>query len=75
MDVRRDLEPYQNLEAPDVRDRALADPRGFLESFPKGAVLDEIQRAPARTSNDDAAATLESHAQRRSRLDLPTSAR
>ena len=38
--------PYQNLEAPDVRDRALADPRGFLEAFPKGAVLDEIQRAP-----------------------------
>src|SRR5258706_503599 len=38
--------PYQNLEAPDVRDRALADPRGFLETFPKGAVLDEIQRAP-----------------------------
>mgnify|MGYP003429016548 CR=1 FL=1 len=38
--------PYQNLEAPDVRDRALADPRGFLEGFPKGAVLDEIQRAP-----------------------------
>src|SRR5437870_4013373 len=38
--------PYENLEAPDVRDRALADPRGFLARFPKGAILDEIQRAP-----------------------------
>lgn len=38
--------PYQNLEAPDVRDRALADPRGFLQGFPRGAVLDEIQRVP-----------------------------
>ena len=25
---------------------ALADPRGFLEQFPDGAILDEIQRAP-----------------------------
>jgi hypothetical protein len=38
--------PYQNLEAPDVRERALADPRGFLAAFPRGAVIDEIQRAP-----------------------------
>jgi predicted AAA+ superfamily ATPase len=38
--------PYENLEAPDVRQRALADPRGFLEGFPNGAVLDEVQRAP-----------------------------
>jgi predicted AAA+ superfamily ATPase len=38
--------PYANLEAPDVRQRALSDPRGFLEAFPKGAVLDEVQRAP-----------------------------
>jgi len=38
--------PYRNLEALDVRDRALADPRGFLAAFPRGAVLDEIQRAP-----------------------------
>src|SRR5882672_9441670 len=38
--------PYQNLEAPDLRERALTDPRGFLESLPRGAVLDEIQRAP-----------------------------
>ncbi len=38
--------PYANLEAPDVRQRALGDPRGFLEGFPEGAVLDEVQRAP-----------------------------
>jgi uncharacterized protein len=38
--------PYANLEAPDVRERALIDPRGFLESLPEGGVLDEVQRAP-----------------------------
>ena len=38
--------PYENLEAPDVRERALSDPRGFLGGFPHGAVLDEVQRAP-----------------------------
>jgi predicted AAA+ superfamily ATPase len=29
-----------------VRQRALEDPRGFLDSFPEGAILDEVQRAP-----------------------------
>jgi hypothetical protein len=38
--------PYANLEAPDVRQFALEDPRGFLAQYPEGAVLDEIQRAP-----------------------------
>lgn len=38
--------PYVNLEAIDVRELALADPRGFLEKYPGGAILDEIQRAP-----------------------------
>jgi predicted AAA+ superfamily ATPase len=38
--------PYVNLEAPDVRSEALRDPRAFLGRYPKGAVLDEIQRAP-----------------------------
>src|SRR5687767_10863982 len=38
--------PYVNLEAPDVRQRALSDPRGFLDALPDGAVLDEVQRAP-----------------------------
>lgn len=37
---------YLNLEAPDTRDLALADPRGFLAKYPQGAILDEIQRAP-----------------------------
>jgi predicted AAA+ superfamily ATPase len=38
--------PYANLEAPDVRQFALEDPRGFLRRFPSGALLDEVQRAP-----------------------------
>ncbi len=37
---------YANLEFPDVRSLALTDPRGFLEQFPDGAILDEIQRVP-----------------------------
>ncbi len=37
---------YANLEFPDVRSAALQDPRSFLEQFPDGAILDEIQRAP-----------------------------
>ena len=39
--------PYTSLEDPDVRDFAATDPRGFLNQFPDGAVLDEIQRCPA----------------------------
>ena len=38
--------PYANLEAPDVRQFALDDPRGFLSQYPDGAIFDEIQRAP-----------------------------
>jgi predicted AAA+ superfamily ATPase len=38
--------PYVNLEAPDVREAALDDPRGLLRRFPDGAILDEVQRAP-----------------------------
>lgn len=37
---------YRNLEAPDVRDHAITDPRGFLADLGKGAILDEIQRTP-----------------------------
>lgn len=33
-------------EAPDVRAFATEDPRGFLAQFPKGAILDEVQRTP-----------------------------
>lgn len=38
--------PYVNLEHPDTRSFARADPWGFLGSYPEGAVLDEIQRVP-----------------------------
>lgn len=38
--------PYVSLEDIDVRNTAINDPRGFLKNFPKGAVLDEVQRAP-----------------------------
>jgi len=38
--------PYANLENPMVRQFAIEDPVGFLNQYPQGAVLDEIQRAP-----------------------------
>lgn len=38
--------PYVSLEAPDLRQFAVADPRGFLAGYPDGALIDEIQRAP-----------------------------
>ncbi|MHA1575637.1 MAG: ATP-binding protein [Alphaproteobacteria bacterium] len=37
---------YCSLEYPDVREFAIADPRGFLNKYPEGAILDEIQRCP-----------------------------
>lgn len=37
---------YVSLEDPDQLRFALSDPRGFLQGFPGGAILDEIQRAP-----------------------------
>ncbi len=42
--------PYVNLEAPDLRRFALDDPRGFLDDYPDGAILDEIQRCPELAS-------------------------
>lgn len=39
--------PYASLEDPDVRSFAEDDPRGFLNGFPRGAVLDEAQRCPS----------------------------
>lgn len=39
--------PYVSLENPDTRLFATEDPRGFLNSYAQGAILDEIQRAPA----------------------------
>ena len=38
--------PYVSLENPDIRNFALQDPRGFLQTYPKGAILDEVQRVP-----------------------------
>lgn len=42
--------PHVNLEDPDIRLLAEEDPRGLLARFPEGAILDEIQRAPALLS-------------------------
>ena len=41
---------YANLEAPDQRDFAESDPRGFLAQFDEGAVIDEVQRVPTLLS-------------------------
>jgi predicted AAA+ superfamily ATPase len=38
--------PYISLENPDVWEFSHADPRGFLNQFPLGAILDEAQKAP-----------------------------
>ena len=38
--------PYVSLENPDMRNFALEDPRGFLQTYPNGAILDEVQRVP-----------------------------
>ena len=37
---------YFNLEAPDIREFAQKDPRGFLAECAQGAVIDEVQRVP-----------------------------
>jgi len=41
---------YANLDAPDTRAFAISDPRGFLEQFAKGAIIDEFKRVPNLTS-------------------------
>ena len=38
--------PYLSLEDPDQRRFAIEDPRGLLEQYSKGALFDEVQRAP-----------------------------
>lgn len=38
--------PYVSMEDIDQRELAASDPRGFLERYPDGAVLDEAQRSP-----------------------------
>ncbi len=37
---------YVSLENPDNRQFALNDPKGFLQTYHKGAIFDEIQKAP-----------------------------
>ena len=37
---------YVSLEELDMRDFATNDPRGFLNQYPDGAILDEVQRCP-----------------------------
>lgn len=39
--------PYVSLENLEARSYALEDPKAFLNQFPDGAVLDEVQRTPA----------------------------
>ena len=38
--------PYVSLEALDIREFAITDPRGFLLEYADGAIIDEIQQAP-----------------------------
>lgn len=38
--------PYVSLEELDTREFAQQDPRGFLNQYPDGAILDEVQRCP-----------------------------
>ena len=42
--------PYVSLEDPDIRARALEDPRGLLADLPDGGILDEVQHCPALLS-------------------------
>lgn len=39
--------PYASLEDPDTRELAQNDPRGFLQHYTEGAILDEVQRCPS----------------------------
>ncbi len=41
---------YVSLDAPDAREAATRDPRGFLAAFPPPLILDEVQNAPALLS-------------------------
>ncbi|MEA3548765.1 MAG: AAA family ATPase, partial [Thermodesulfobacteriota bacterium] len=38
--------PYANLENPVIRQFAEEDPLAFLNQYPQGAIIDEIQRVP-----------------------------
>lgn len=38
--------PYVNMEDSDNRSLATLDPKSFMEQYPEGAILDEVQRTP-----------------------------
>lgn len=38
--------PYINMEDPEHRALATLDPKSFMEAYPNGAILDEVQRTP-----------------------------
>ncbi len=38
--------PYVNMEDSDHRSLASLDPKSFMEKYPQGAILDEVQRTP-----------------------------
>lgn len=38
---------YASLEDPDTREFALNDPRGFLATYGRGVIIDEVQRVPS----------------------------
>ena len=38
--------PYISLETPDAREFARSDPRGFMERWKNGAIIDEVQHVP-----------------------------
>jgi len=42
---------HVSLEDPELRDYARQDPRGFLDDYPDGAVIDEVQRVPELLSS------------------------
>ncbi len=37
---------YVSLENPEIKQRATDDPKGFLNHYPNGAIIDEVQRVP-----------------------------
>ena len=37
---------YVTLENPDIRERALSDPNGFLNTYSQRVIFDEVQQVP-----------------------------
>lgn len=42
--------PYYSLEDLDIRQNAIDDPKGFLNSFTSGVIIDEVQNVPSLLS-------------------------